>query len=95
MRVHVIYLGCWLAWIRVTLPSIAAATPVSEQFWVLFRVRFNLAFLLYWGIIGAYYALSNYRMSQDRALEVAEARVELAQARMRALRSQLQPHFLE
>lgn len=88
-----IYLGGWAWWTKVALPSYGAQ-PVTALFWAMFRARFNVAFILYWAIIGIYYALWNSRRVRIREVEAARARTELAQFRLLVLRSQLQPHFL-
>ena len=51
--------------------------------------------LLFSGLIGGIaYAIHFYQESIARARETAEVRAELAQAELRALRAQVQPHFL-
>lgn len=90
--VGVVYIGFWLAWIQTVSPYEDVTT--AELFWILFRGRFNLAFLLYWGVIGAHHALWNYRRYREREVEAVRAQEELAQARLRALKMQIHPHFL-
>ncbi|MEO6463190.1 MAG: histidine kinase, partial [Candidatus Eisenbacteria bacterium] len=59
---------------------------------VLINGAFALVFSLLFG--GIAYAMHFYRESMTRARAVESMRVELAQAELRALRAQLQPHFL-
>ena len=59
---------------------------------VLINGVFALVFSLLFG--GIAYAVHFYRESMSRARAVEDMRVELAQAELRALRAQLQPHFL-
>jgi two-component system LytT family sensor kinase len=59
---------------------------------VLINGAFALVFSLLFG--GIAYAVHFYRESMARARAVEAMRVELAQAELRALRAQLQPHFL-
>jgi signal transduction histidine kinase len=59
---------------------------------VLINGAFALVFSLLFG--GIAYAMHFYRESMARARAVENMRVELAQAELRALRAQLQPHFL-
>jgi len=59
---------------------------------VLINGAFALVFSLLFG--GIAYAMHFYRESMARARAVESMRVELAQAELRALRAQLQPHFL-
>ena len=99
-----VYLAVWALWTKLALPSYGAE-PLAGLFWGIFRARFNVAFLLYWGVVGGYLALWNFRRLQAQEAETVRARVdaarareaaraELARARLGALRSQLQPHFL-
>jgi hypothetical protein len=51
--------------------------------------------LLFFGLIGGInYAVVFYRQAVDRARAVEQARAELARAELRALRAQINPHFL-
>jgi two-component sensor histidine kinase len=57
-------------------------------------VNFPLDFLAYWAIIGIAYALHFYSRSQQHDLAAAQLQASLAEARLRSLRAQLNPHFL-
>ncbi len=57
---------------------------VSGMFALLFSILF----------MGVAYAMVFHRLALERARAVEQARAELAQAELRALRAQLQPHFL-
>jgi len=59
---------------------------------VLITGAFALVFSVLFG--GVAYAIHFYRESKQRAAAIETMRVELAQAELRALRAQLQPHFL-
>ena len=59
---------------------------------ILINGVFALIFSLLFG--GIAYAIHFYRESMSRARAVESMRAELAQAELRALRAQLQPHFL-
>ena len=52
------------------------------------------AFLYYWLILGVHAAFVYQRMYQAQRVATAELEGQLAQARLEALRLQLQPHFL-
>ncbi|HTH48963.1 MAG TPA: histidine kinase [Candidatus Limnocylindria bacterium] len=56
------------------------------------RVRVNLP--IYWIIVSVAHALLFYRRSQERERKALELAAGLAQAKLQALRMQLQPHFL-
>ncbi len=63
----------------------------SARSWLL-TGAFALIFSAMFG--GVAYAIHFYRESKQRAEAIETMRVELAQAELRALRAQLQPHFL-
>jgi signal transduction histidine kinase len=50
--------------------------------------------MTYWAIAGVSHAVLYYRESRERALRASQLETELVEARMSALRQQLQPHFL-
>ena len=54
----------------------------------------HLSLLAYFGILGAGYALDYYHRFRERELRAAQLETRLANARLEALRLQLQPHFL-
>jgi two-component sensor histidine kinase len=56
--------------------------------------NFTLSFLSYWVILGVYYASYYYAESREGELRAARLEDSLAAARLHALRSQLNPHFL-
>jgi two-component system, LytTR family, sensor kinase len=51
-------------------------------------------FVIYWAIVGAYYAIDYRRQLRQREMAASELRASLSQARLQALRGQLNPHFL-
>ncbi|MFM8358987.1 MAG: sensor histidine kinase, partial [Verrucomicrobiota bacterium] len=57
-------------------------------------LRARLNFPLYWVLVSVAHALLFYRRAQDRERRALELAASLAEARLRALRMQLQPHFL-
>ena len=54
--------------------------------------RFNVP--IYWAIVSIAHALQFYRRSQERERKAAELAARLAEAKLQALKMQLQPHFL-
>ena len=70
--------------VRVLMAGDAIAWPTLEAaFWVAFRLLFNFNILTYWVVIGM--SLTLYH---------SNLRASLAEARLAALRAQLNPHFL-
>jgi two-component system LytT family sensor kinase len=55
---------------------------------------FHFEVLIYFAILGASYAFDYHRRFRDRELRAAQLEGRLAEARLEALRLQLQPHFL-
>ena len=72
---------------------LTSGTPV-DWFWTIFRQVFILGFVIYWAVLGVHHAVANYARYRERSTAAALASAELAQARLDALTSQLQPHFL-
>jgi len=70
------------------------ARPLSEE--LVGRITSSLHFelLVYTAIVGASYAVDYYQRFRDRELRAAQLEGRLAEARLEALRLQLQPHFL-
>ena len=60
--------------------------------YVVTDLHFNI--LAYWAILGIWHAVDYYRRSREHQLAVAQLERSLTQARLEALRMQLQPHFL-
>jgi two-component system LytT family sensor kinase len=62
--------------------------------WKMATVYLAVDIVVYWGVVGGYYALDYARELRRR--ELAESRLEasLSEARLQALRAQLNPHFL-
>jgi signal transduction histidine kinase len=67
---------------------------VWSSFMILLANFFLVDFCLYWGILAAVHAFDFYRESVERSLTAARLRADLTEARLRALRTQLTPHFL-
>jgi len=53
-----------------------------------------LDFVVYWGIVGGYYALDSARELRRREIAASQLQASLSEARLQALRAQLNPHFL-
>ena len=51
-------------------------------------------FVTYWFILGAYYGLDYYNQYREHKLKTVELENQLVHAQIRALKMQLQPHFL-
>jgi two-component system LytT family sensor kinase len=64
------------------------------QLWNFFFAYFVLNVLTYWAAIGAYYALEFHRQVKDGEVRAARLEADLHEARLDALRMELNPHFL-
>jgi len=96
LGVCVLCLGCvgYLAYVGPSTPVLSrqGRDTRSKTFVVLQRVTLQLP--SFWGLVGISYALGFYERSKARELREAELESHLAAARLRALRMQLNPHFL-
>ena len=66
--------------------------PREMAFVVLRRITYQLP--IFWGLVGVAHALRFYERTKARERREAELEARLAQARLHALRMQLNPHFL-
>jgi two-component sensor histidine kinase len=66
--------------------------PRESAFLVLRRITAQLP--IFWGLVGVAHALRFYERNQERIRREAELESRLVQARLQALRMQLNPHFL-
>jgi two-component system, LytTR family, sensor kinase len=55
---------------------------------------FGVDFLIYWVVVGSYYAFYYYQLAIERELAASHLRATLTESRLQALRAQLNPHFL-
>lgn len=60
--------------------------------WILITIPFS--FLMYFAVLGCVYAFSYFAQAQEREAQAARLTGQLAEARLGALRMQLNPHFL-
>jgi two-component system, LytTR family, sensor kinase len=60
--------------------------------WMLITIPFS--FLMYFAVLGCVYAFSYFARAQEREAYAARLTAQLAEARLGALRMQLNPHFL-
>ncbi len=74
----------------------AAGDPISFSFLFvkLLRHTMHLNVLLYLAIVGITWYVDYIRRTRERERQAAELRAQLSEARLDALRSQIQPHFL-
>ena len=68
--------------------------PVAILLTKYITAYFVLDVLIYWGIVGATHALHYYREAKARELAASRLQASLTEARLAALRGQLNPHFL-
>ena len=66
--------------------------PRDTAFVILRRITYQLP--VFWGLVGVAHALRFYERAKARERREAELEANLAQARLHALRMQLNPHFL-
>jgi hypothetical protein len=66
----------------------------SEAFQPLLVKTWHFNLLIYWVIVAVSFAFNYYRKFRERELRAAELEKSLAQAKLKALQMQLNPHFL-
>ena len=74
------------------LPPNAAQVPLREMGWPGMRAAPDI--LIYLATMSACVAFAHFRKSQERERRAIELEARLAQAKLRALRMQINPHFL-
>ena len=84
--------------IQVALQPAASEEMLAQPFWKLFvsfaAYELSINLLAYSAIVGITYATDFYRRYKERELVASQALAQLSQAQLRALRMQLNPHFL-
>jgi len=99
--VHLLFYSCLACayavhyWVVDSLQLPQSAKPLSADFSKTFYVSFSGALIKYYApiIVGGYVAIYYARL-REQELRSATLATELAQAELRALKMQLQPHFL-
>lgn len=89
---HTLYALGLLLWLRPYDQMTASASDV--QIGQVLLAPILLEWILYLLVLGAVLALDYSQRYRERAIEAAELRRSLTDARMRALELQIQPHFL-
>jgi two-component system LytT family sensor kinase len=93
-------LGFWIGWasfgvlLGTLLHTYPAVGSLSHAYlsWALITIPFS--FLMYFAVLGCVYAFSYFARAQEREAYAARLTAQLAEARLGALRMQLNPHFL-
>lgn len=95
----IFFSGFWIM-LRAGLAQIVdrrvfgSAPDFSNDFVSLFTKSFHKNLWIYWVILAVSHAFENARKLGERELKNAELQKSLTQAKLRALQSQLNPHFL-
>ena len=90
------------AYLSPPAPALGRADPTelnrlnresrTTAFIILRRITYQMP--IFWGLVGVAHALQFYERTKTRERREAELEARLAQARLQALRMQLNPHFL-
>jgi len=81
-------------WYQAFNPYPLMGSSVASWFWQYFRQYFIVGFMVYWATLGVYHAFANYFLYRQREHDASQANAQLTEARLRALKMQLHPHFL-
>lgn len=65
-----------------------------EPYAQFFVTRYHWNLIIYWAILGVGHAVDYRRLYRERLLAAAHLETSLAEARLQALKAQVQPHFL-
>ena len=68
--------------------------PILRYYLSLLLTSLTLCLFLYFAVLGGIYALTYYREAREREAQQTRLAAQLAEARLSALRMQLNPHFL-
>lgn len=79
---------------RMILAGEPMTITLSLQLWNFFFSFFVLNVVTYWAALGAYYAFEFHRRARDGEVRAARLEADLHEARLDALRMELNPHFL-
>jgi len=82
------------ALLSVTLGRVPAQVSFLRYFLASLLTSFPLCVFLYFAVLGCIYAFTYYREIREREEQQVRLAAELAEARLSALRMQLNPHFL-
>jgi len=80
--------------VRAAVKVLSGADSFAHAFNPLFLRMFPFNFPVYWVIVAICHALDYYWAYHERELRTSELETRLAQAKLQALRMQLNPHFL-
>jgi two-component system LytT family sensor kinase len=85
----VVHLG-----VSVVLPPFSGFDAVLDRFLPLFQ-RFAAGnFLVYWLVVGIFYALYYHQQAREKEVQAAQLQAVVTESKLHALKSQLNPHFL-
>lgn len=85
-------IGLPLAFIKLTLTRVMRRSSGVAEYLAI--TNFTTQYLIYWGVIAATYVSEHYLEARRRELRASQLEASLADARLRLLKMQLQPHFL-
>ena len=85
----------------LTMRHLVPPRTWPQRFRINFFYYYHWGVLTYWAIVGASHALQYYRSLRERTLrasqleaQLAQARLEVTEAQLKALKMQIHPHFL-
>ena len=85
--VHQSLLALWIQWRFADVRFAMYLTKMATAYLAIDMV-------VYWGVVGGYYAIDYARELRRRELAATQLQASLTQARLQALRAQVNPHFL-
>jgi Putative regulator of cell autolysis len=80
--------------IGASVSTLFEPSSFGEQIWQFLSQHFAVGLLTYWALFAMQQAMQFHTEKTHREVEASRLATELAQSRLLALKSQLQPHFL-
>jgi sensor histidine kinase YesM len=80
--------------IGAAVSTVFEPSGFTQQLWYFIGQHFATGLLTYWALFAIRQAMAFHEEKARRELETSRLSAELAQSRLQALKSQLQPHFL-
>lgn len=97
LMIYLVFSGFFAAahlFISLALDMMLYAEPFAERLYFFFRVQFIENIIYYWMMLFLYNAWQYYHKYQDRKVQASQLETQLANAQVKALKMQLNPHFL-
>lgn len=90
---HMLFHACWLVVLNENI-SLSYYHVTAQTINLFDDIWLQLDLLIYWAIVAAYFSFNYYRQFRKRQVQQVRMESQLNQARIKALKAQVHPHFL-